>query len=395
VTIEAVLHGSTEAVLGRAVGYADRWIVPARSRSSFEVVTRRPSGYDHSHLSVSSLLTSSAPFSSLSISAGAPSTDSAGVRHYPGRISNGSAGTAHLAQALVTTYDAYGRVQRVGWGITNPSSIAVGTSAPFDATVSSPVTANRVVYRAQASSIGCTTTPRYASTSRENILPPITRSTASRRVALTFDMGGRMDPAVAIVKLLVANHVCATIFPTGAISRTTEGQGALATINDHPELFELGNHTMHHCDLVRGGGGSPSSADAATCDSAGTSPSEAFVKKELTDGDYWIRYYSGMPTKPFWRAPYGSYDADVLTWAAEAGWTKHIAWDVDTIDWRPVSQGGPTAYSMAHKVVDNARSGSVVLMHLGGYETLDALHAMIDGLRERGYTLTTLSDILG
>jgi peptidoglycan/xylan/chitin deacetylase (PgdA/CDA1 family) len=208
-------------------------------------------------------------------------------------------------------------------------------------------------------------------------------------------MGGRMDPAVAIVKLLVANHVCATIFPTGAISRTTEGQAALATINDHPELFELGNHTMHHCDLVRGGGGSPSSADAATCDSAGTSPSEAFVKKELTDGDYWIRYYSGMPTKPFWRAPYGSYDADVLTWAAEAGWTKHIAWDVDTIDWRPVSQGGPTAYSMAHKVVDNARSGSVVLMHLGGYETLDALHAMIDGLRERGYTLTTLSDILG
>jgi peptidoglycan/xylan/chitin deacetylase (PgdA/CDA1 family) len=33
-------------------------------------------------------------------------------------------------------------------------------------------------------------------------------------------------------------------------------------------------------------------------------------------------------------------------------------------------------------------------MHLGGFETLDALQAMIDGLRSRGFVLTTLSDML-
>jgi hypothetical protein len=36
----------------------------------------------------------------------------------------------------------------------------------------------------------------------------------------------------------------------------------------------------------------------------------------------------------------------------------------------------------------------VVLMHLGGYETFDALKIMIPGLRHRGFTLTSISDQL-
>src|SRR3970282_1351362 len=79
-------------------------------------------------------------------------------------------------------------------------------------------------------------------------------------VALTFDMGGRMDPAVDIMNLLIASQVCATIFATGAIAQTTQGQQVMAIIAAHPELFEIANHTMHHCDLARGGGGSSSSA---------------------------------------------------------------------------------------------------------------------------------------
>jgi peptidoglycan-N-acetylglucosamine deacetylase len=199
---------------------------------------------------------------------------------------------------------------------------------------------------------------------------------------------------VKLLRILVANHVCATIFPTGAISRTTDGQAALAIIRAHPELFELGNHTMHHCDLVRGGGGSPSGADAAYCNTLAPAPTQSQVKQELLDGEYWIKQYSGMTTKPFWRAPYGSTNAAVLSWAAQAGWTKHFKWDIDTIDWKPVADGGPTARSMTLKVVNNAKSGSVVLMHLGGFETPNALQAMIDGLRGRGFVLTTLSDMV-
>jgi peptidoglycan-N-acetylglucosamine deacetylase len=161
----------------------------------------------------------------------------------------------------------------------------------------------------------------------------------------------------------------------------------------HPELFELGNHTMHHCDLVRGGGGAPGAVDAEFCGLLKPSPTEAQVKDELIDGDEWISGYTGMPTQALWRAPYGVSNASVRGWAAEVGWTKHVDWDIDTIDWRPISDGGPTAQSMTLKVVNGATSGSIVLMHLGGYQTLDALQSMIDGLRSRGFTLTTVSDL--
>ena len=80
---------------------------------------------------------------------------------------------------------------------------------------------------------------------------------AGAGVALTFDMGGRMDPAVDIMNFLVANDVCATIFATGVMSETPQGQQVMAIIRANPELFEIANHTMYHCDLARGGGGSP------------------------------------------------------------------------------------------------------------------------------------------
>jgi peptidoglycan/xylan/chitin deacetylase (PgdA/CDA1 family) len=80
--------------------------------------------------------------------------------------------------------------------------------------------------------------------------------------------------------------------------------------------------------------------------------------------------------------------------AASVGYTKTFMWDVDTIDWKPIADGGPTAQQIATKVVGNAGDGSIVLMHLGGYETLDALEIMIPALRDRGFLLTSLSDLL-
>ena len=69
-------------------------------------------------------------------------------------------------------------------------------------------------------------------------------------------------------------------------------------------------------------------------------------------------------------------------------------WDIDTVDWKPIADGGPTAEQIASKVVGNAVNGSNVLFHLGGYETLDALRLIVPGLRDRGFTLTSLSDLL-
>ncbi len=213
---------------------------------------------------------------------------------------------------------------------------------------------------------------------------------AGHAVALTLDMGGRLDPAVDILNFLIANQVCVTLFPTGAMAQTTEGKAVMAIIRAHPELFEIGNHTMHHCDLVTGGGGSPTTAPCVT---NGT-PTADFIRKELTDSAVILEQYSGQDPAPYWRPPYGSINDAVRAAAASVGYTKTFLWDVDTIDWKPISDGGPTAEQIATKVISRAVDGSVVLMHLGGYETLDALKIMVPGLRQRGFLLTSLSDML-
>ena len=211
---------------------------------------------------------------------------------------------------------------------------------------------------------------------------------AGPEVALTFDMGGRMTPAVDIMNFLVANQVCATIFATGVMAQTPEGGQVMAIIRAHPELFEIANHTMYHCDLATGGGGSPRTAPCT-----GTF-STARIQREMTDADAILRAATGQSPKPYWRPPYGSINPTVVNAVASVGYTKTFLWDIDSIDWKPISEGGPTASQIASKVVTNAVNGSDVLFHLGGYETLSALRQMVPALRDRGFSLTTISDLL-
>jgi peptidoglycan/xylan/chitin deacetylase (PgdA/CDA1 family) len=212
---------------------------------------------------------------------------------------------------------------------------------------------------------------------------------AASQVALTFDMGGRLDPAVDVLERLVIDRVCATLFPTGASSLTTVGKQAMALVKAHPELFEVGNHTYLHCNFRDGGGGS------VACPTS--PPSATYIKEDLLKTANVIKSLTGQNPAPYWRPPYGAYDSRVLAAVAAAGYTKTFMWHIDTIDWRHVTATptpGPTAAQIVSKVVTNAVNGSVVLMHLGGWNTLDALPSMVSQLRARGLTPTTASEIL-
>lgn len=197
-------------------------------------------------------------------------------------------------------------------------------------------------------------------------------------VALTLDMGGRVDPALDIMHWLIDNHVRATIFMTGAMAdnqNTGAGREVLRLVDAHPELFELGNHSYSHPDFRE-------------LDAAG-------MKDELDRAAAAMAPYCSQDPAPLFRPPFGGVDARVVAGAAAAGYPYTITWDVDTIDWNPESEGGPTTAQIVQKVLGNARGGSIVLMHLGGYHTFEALPQIVDGLRAKGLGFATVGQLIG
>jgi peptidoglycan/xylan/chitin deacetylase (PgdA/CDA1 family) len=197
-------------------------------------------------------------------------------------------------------------------------------------------------------------------------------------VALTFDMGGRVGDALAIVDYLVDRRIHASIFMTGAMAEndaTDAGRQVLRIVEAHPELFTLGNHSYTHRDF--------------------RDLSAAVIRDELRRTEAVIRPYCVQDLRPFFRPPNGGVDEEVLAAVGAAGYRSTVTWDVDTIDWRPVRNDppGPTAEQIVDKVVGDARGGSIVLMHLGGYHTLEALSGIVDGLRDNGFDLVTLDEM--
>ena len=204
-------------------------------------------------------------------------------------------------------------------------------------------------------------------------------SRTGNEVALTFDMGGRVGDALPIVNWLVEHDVHATIFMTGAIAdspNTDAGRRVLAIIDANPNLFTLGNHSYTHRDFRK--------------------LTAAEIRDELRRTEAALAPYCGQDPRPFFRPPSGGYDAAALAAIGAAGYRYTVLWDVDTIDWRPIVNDppGPTADQIVAKVLGNAQAGSIVLMHLGGYETLEALPRVVQGLRDAGFHLVTLDELL-
>jgi peptidoglycan/xylan/chitin deacetylase (PgdA/CDA1 family) len=200
----------------------------------------------------------------------------------------------------------------------------------------------------------------------------------SSMVALTFDMGGRIDPAIDIMDLLLSRNVRATVFMTGAIidsPNTDAGRTVLSILGGHRTLFALGNHSYTHRDF-------------RTLD-------DASIATELSGMEAAVTTRSTLDPRPLFRPPYGTYDGRVLAAVGAGGYSRTVLWDIDSIDWKPESDGGPTTAQIVAKVRDNARGGSIILFHLGGYNTLAALPGVLDALAAKGLQPVTVPELLG
>lgn len=181
-------------------------------------------------------------------------------------------------------------------------------------------------------------------------------------VALTFDDGPHATYTPQVLHILHEYHVEATFFCIGS------------QVQKYPDIVQhafqegnvIGNHSWNHPKLTR--------------------LSAAAIRRQLRATSAAIEDATGdAPT--LFRPPYGTTNATVRRVAARLGLVQ-VLWTIDTRDWQR-----PGVSRVVNTVLTHVRDRSIILMHDGGgdrSQTVQALPQIINGLRQRGFTLVTL-----
>lgn len=193
----------------------------------------------------------------------------------------------------------------------------------------------------------------------------------AKKVALTFDacstlLPSRFDSAVA--QILISTKTPATIFLGG--KWVLDRQDDAKFLTSIP-FFEIGNHTYLHGHL--------------------TKVSDGRLYHEILWTQEIIYTVTGkIPT--VFRPPYLENDARVTASAADLGLIT-VCGDL--------ASGDPDENATKEKLTDQigrqVYNGSIIIMHInkGGKHTAEALPDIISLLRDKGYVLVTVSQLLG
>lgn len=89
-----------------------------------------------------------------------------------------------------------------------------------------------------------------------------------------------------------------------------------------------------------------------------------------------------------YRGPYGEYNDTVIKAATDQN-HKTIQWSLDTLDYT-----GLTGDEMWERLKDKLKPGSVILTHNGTKHTAEALDKLIYNIKQKGYNIVTVSDLI-
>lgn len=188
--------------------------------------------------------------------------------------------------------------------------------------------------------------------------------TNDKVVAITIDDGPHPKTTPEILAVLREKDVKVTFFVLGVNAQKNPKLVAQELLEGH----EIGSHAYSHTRLVK--------------------LSEDKIDEELNQTERAIMLIGPKPT--LFRPPGGAYNSKVLSSIEHKGYTM-ILWSVDPDDWRR-----PSVDDLVERVMANVKPGSIILLHDGQYPlpTPKALAIIIDRLRNEGYSLVTVSELL-
>ena len=188
-------------------------------------------------------------------------------------------------------------------------------------------------------------------------------------IAWTVDDGADPEVVRAYAEFARRTGTRLTFFINGQYPAFKQHRDLLLPLVKSGQL-QIANHTYSHAAL--------------------TSLTDEQIVHELTRNDEEIVRLFGVSSKPYFRPPYGYYDARVLAAAASCGFTRPVLWYGSLADSSNISSAEVYAYAEKYALAQH-----IVIGHLnyrGVVSELDRIRALLD---RRGLTTVTIRDYYG
>ena len=188
-------------------------------------------------------------------------------------------------------------------------------------------------------------------------------------IAWTVDDGADPEVVRAYAEFSRRTGTRLTLFINGQYPAFRQHRDLLLPLVKSGQL-QIANHTYSHAAL--------------------TSLTDEQIVQELTRNDEEIRRLFGVSSKPYFRPPYGYYDARVLAAAASCGFTRPVLWYGSLADSSNISSAEVYAYAEKYALAQH-----IVIGHLnyrGVVSELDRIRALLD---RRGLKTVTIRDYYG
>jgi len=204
-----------------------------------------------------------------------------------------------------------------------------------------------------------------SSAGRKRDLPIYCVATNEKKVALSFDAAWGNEDTKTILDILAKHNVKVTFFMTGEwVKKYPDDVKAIAAAG-----HDLGNHSENHKQMSR--------------------LSKEEIADEIMKVHNRVKELTGIEMNLF-RPPYGDYNNTVVGTARDCGYYT-IQWDVDSLDWKDYGADSIVKKCTQHKKLGN---GSIILLHNGAKYTPEALERVITGLKDQGYELVPISQLI-